>query len=88
MGQLELNERIRITTAVAADGSLQTIQEAERRYPLGTNGPLRVVERTVETVRQLGSNQSETERQVFNLDVNGRFLLYMTEREQATVGSP
>src|SRR5262249_11054699 len=55
-GRLELKERTRITTTTTSDGGHQMIQELERANPV-PNGTLRVVERTVETVRRVGTDQ-------------------------------
>jgi hypothetical protein len=78
--RLELNQRVRSTTAVAADGSQQTIREVEGRNAVSPNAPLRVIERTIETVRQVGPNQWEVQRQVFALDGNGRLVPVLTEK--------
>ena len=77
--QLELNERLRITTVTTPDGGRQTIQEVERRNLAAPNDPLRVIERTVETVRPIGLDRWETQRQVFALDGNARLVLAVAE---------
>jgi hypothetical protein len=81
-GQLELKERTRTTTTTTPDGGHQTVQELERRHPI-PNGPLRVVERTVETMRAVGPDRWETERQVFRLDANGRLVPAIADRGQS-----
>src|SRR5437867_385686 len=81
-GRLELKERTRITTTTTSDGGHQTVHEIERPNPI-PNGPLRVVERTVETVRSAGADQWETERQVFALDANGRLVPTVADRGQS-----
>jgi len=43
------------------------------------NEPMRVVRRVVETVRTLGSDRSETQRQVFERDPNGRMVLVSSD---------
>jgi hypothetical protein len=81
-GRLELKERSRTTTTTTVDGSHQTTQELERANPV-PNGPLRVVERTVETLRRVGPDRWETERQVFSLDANGRLVPTVADRGQS-----
>jgi len=82
--RLELNQRVRSTITVAADGAQQTIREVEGRNAVSPNSPLRVIERTIDTVRQVGPNQWEVQRQVFALDGNGRLVPVLTEKGQAT----
>jgi hypothetical protein len=43
---------------------------------------MRVVRRTVATVRRVAPDRQVTERQVFELDVNGRMTLVHTETEE------
>jgi hypothetical protein len=83
-GQLQLKERAHTTTIKTADGGEQRIHELERANPV-PNGQLRVVERTVETVRSVGPGQWETDRQVFALDVNGRLVPSTSDRGQESV---
>ncbi len=82
-GRLELKERTRVTTTTTSDGGRQTVQELERVNPV-PNGGLRVVERTVETVRRVGPDQWQTERQLFKLDANGRLVLSVADSGQST----
>jgi len=82
-GRLELKERSRITTTTTSDGGTQTVQELERVNPV-PNGGLRVVERVVETVRRVGPDQWQTERQLFQLDVNGRLVPTIGASGQST----
>lgn len=82
-GTLELGQRLRITTVATADGGRQTIHELEARNPAAPNEPLRMAERTVETVRPIGPDRWETERQVFALDGNGRFVPVIAEKGEA-----
>ena len=85
--RLELNERLRITTVATPDGGRQTIQEVERLNPVALNEPLRVIERTVETVRPIGLVRWETQRQGFALDGNARLVLAVAEIGEAA-GQP
>ena len=73
--RLELDRRVRVTTT-----GEETIREVEGRNPISPNDPLRVIERTVETRRQVGPDQWETTRQVFALDGNGRLVPVITEK--------
>jgi hypothetical protein len=82
--RLELNQRVRSTTSVSPDGSQQTTREVEGRSAVSPNSPLRVIERTVETVRQVAPNQWEVQRQVFALDGNGRLVPVLTEKGRGT----
>jgi hypothetical protein len=43
--------------------------------------PMRVVQRVVTTVRGVGPNRRIIQRQVFELDVNNRLTLVLTESE-------
>jgi len=80
---LELNQRLRLTTVATADGGRQTTQEVETRNRVAPNEPLRIVERSVETVRPLGADRWETQRQAFALDGNGRLAPVITENGEA-----
>ena len=80
---LELDHRVRVTTTPVANGGSQTITETEARNPSVTNGPIQVVARTVETVRQIGSDRWETQRQTFALDGNGRLVLTTDVKEES-----
>jgi hypothetical protein len=80
--QLELNGRVRTTSTSSADGR-QTIREVEARNQASTNAALRVVERTVETLRRVGPDRWEIERQTFALDANGRLVPVFTEKGEA-----
>ena len=83
-GSWNSKERTRTTTTKTADGSQQTIRELERVNPV-PNGQLRVVERTVETLRSVGPGQWATDRQVFTLDVNGRLVPSTSDLGQESV---
>jgi hypothetical protein len=82
--RMELTERVRRTTTTAADGSSQTIEEVEARNPVSPNDPIRMVRRTVETIRKVDAERWQTDRQVFVLDVNGRWVLSTAETGKAT----
>jgi hypothetical protein len=83
---LEFLHRVRSTTKSTPNGGLQTIEEFEERSPSSPNEPARVVRRTVETLRTVDSEHSESDLQVFDLDVNGRFVLTAMESGAVTGG--
>lgn len=82
--RMELNERIRLSTTTAADGSRETIEEVEGRNPQAGADPIRVRRRVVTTVRPLGGDRSLVERQTFDLDPNGRLVLTATEHREGS----
>jgi hypothetical protein len=83
VGQLQLQERIRQTTSTTPGGQ-QTVREVEGRKPGFPNEPLRVIERTMETVKQTGPNQWEVQREVFALDGSGRLVPVVKEAGTST----
>jgi len=82
-GRVKLSHRIRRTTAATADGGRDTLEEIEARSQVAQSDPLRVIRRTVSTVRRAGPDRWATQRQVFELDVNGRFVPVTAETEEA-----
>jgi hypothetical protein len=80
--RLALNQRVRRVTTVTQDGS-QTVEETEERNPVSPTEALRVVQRSVTTVRKSGDDSYVSERQVFEPDGNGRLVLVRTQSEQA-----
>jgi hypothetical protein len=78
----ELMQRTRVTTTAAADGGRETIEEVEARSLVAPGDPMRVVRRSVVTVRRTGTDRWLTERHVFELDANGRMSPVMTEKEE------
>ena len=81
--RLELNQRVRRATTVTQDGS-QTVEETEERNPVAPSDPLRVVRRSVTTVRRSGTDSYVTERHVFERDGNGRLVLVGRQSESAS----
>jgi hypothetical protein len=66
---------------VTQDGS-QTVEETEERN-LGSPGePVRVVQRSLTTVRRSGRDSYVSERHVFERDANGRFVPVLTQIER------
>ena len=82
--RLELSQRVRRTTTPDADGGGRTVEEVEARVPGSPNEPLRIVQRTVETIRKVNPEHWETERYVYALDINGRLVLAIEESGEAT----
>ena len=79
-GRRAVTQRVNRVTTVTGDGS-QTVEEAAERNPAASSEPLRVVQRSVTTVRRSGADSQVSERQVFERDVNGRFVLVRTQIE-------
>jgi hypothetical protein len=79
--RLELNRRVRRVTTVTQDGS-QIVEETEERNPGSPSEPLRVVQRSVTTLRRSGNDSYVSERQVFEPDGNGRLGLVRKQSEQ------
>jgi hypothetical protein len=78
--RLELNRRVSRVTTVTQDGS-QTVEETEERNPVSPNEPLRVVQRSVTTVRKSGDDSYVSERHIFEPDGNGRLVLVRKQSE-------
>ena len=83
---LTLSQRVHRTTTATADGGRHTVEEVEGRSPVAPNDPMRVIRRTVTTVRQIGTDRWVTERQVFERDVEGRLRLVISETEERAGG--
>jgi hypothetical protein len=71
---LILIRRVSHVTTLTQDG-LKTVDEAEERDPGSPSETLRLVRRSVTTLRQTGIDSYATERQVFEADGNGRLVL-------------
>jgi hypothetical protein len=82
-GRLALSQRVQRVTTVTDDGS-QTVEETEEPNPVAASDPMRIVERSVTTVRRSGSDSYVTERQVFQLDGNGRLVLVRTQTQHTS----
>ena len=80
-GRFALSQRIRRSTTTTSDGHA-TVEEVEARNRVSPSDPMRVVQRTVVTVRTIASGRQVTDRQVFELDVNGRLTPVLTETEE------
>src|SRR4030095_15969415 len=78
---LQLARRMRVTSTPMTDGGSQTVAETEARVPGVTTTQMQIVERKVETVRQIAPGVWETHRQTFGLDENGRLSLVIDENQ-------
>jgi len=81
-GRLALSQRVNRVTTVTGGGS-QTIEETAERNPAAPSEQLRVVQRSVTTVRTSGNDSYVRERQVFERDANGRLVLVHKQTESA-----
>jgi hypothetical protein len=82
-GRLALSRRVdRVTTAVD-DGS-QTIEETTGRNPVAASDAMRIIQRSVTTVRRKGPDSYVSEQQVFEPDGNGRLVLVRRQIEQTS----
>jgi hypothetical protein len=84
--RLALSQRIHRTTTATADGGRYTVEEVEGRSRVAPSDPMRVIRRTVTTVRQISTDRWGTERQVFERDTNGRLQLVINETEETAGG--
>jgi len=78
-GGSRLSQRVQRTTIATAEGGRSTVEEVEARSPVAPRDPLRVIRRTVTTVRPIGGDRWVTERQVFEPDLEGRLRLVRNE---------
>ena len=81
-GRLALTQRVNRVTTLTKDGS-QTVEETEEPSRVSSGDPLRVVRRSVTTMRRSGSDSYVSDRQVFELDVNGRFVPTQTDHNSS-----
>jgi hypothetical protein len=82
--RLALKERVRRSLTTTADGGRYSVEELEARNPQAPNDPMRVVQRTVVSVRQLAPGRWQTERQLFERDANDRLVLVTSTNEEAS----
>jgi hypothetical protein len=80
--RLGLSHRVRRSTTATADGGRYTVEEVEARSSAAPSDPMRVIRRALVTVRKIGPDRWATERQVFELDVNGRLVPVVTQTEE------
>jgi hypothetical protein len=79
-GRLALTQRVNRVTTLTTDGN-QTVEETEEPSRVSPGDPVRVVRRSVTTMRRSGSDSYVSDRQVFELDVNGRFVPTQTDHD-------
>ena len=82
-GRLALSQRVQRVTTVTDDGS-QTVEETAEPNPVAPAEPMRIVQRSLTTVRRSGSDSYVTERQFFELDGNNRLVLVRKQTESAS----
>jgi hypothetical protein len=82
-GRLALSRRVNRMTTVTDDRS-QTVEETAERNPVALSDPMRIVRRSVTTVRTRGTGSFVTERQVFERDVNGRLVPIVGQTESSS----
>jgi hypothetical protein len=80
--RLTLNWRVRRVTTRTDEGS-RIVAETEERSPAGPGEPLRLVQRSVTTVRKTGTDSYVSEQEVFEVDANGRLVLVSKQRENS-----
>jgi hypothetical protein len=81
-GRLALSSRVRRVTTTSSDKSETTVEETEARSSASPGDPMRLIKRSITTVRTDASGAKVTEQQVFELDVNGRLVPVLTQIEQ------
>jgi hypothetical protein len=81
--RLELKRRVRRVTSATSYGT-QTVEETEEHNPAAPSEPLRMVRRTVTTVRRSGSESYVSERKVFERNAEGRLVLVRRHSEQTS----
>jgi hypothetical protein len=74
-----LHTRVHRMTTATADGGSYTVEEVEGRSRVSPNDPMRVIRRIVTTVSRSGPDNWVTQRQIFELDPNGRLRLVRIE---------
>jgi hypothetical protein len=80
-GRLALSQRVNRVTTLTKDGS-QTVEETEEPSRVSPGDPPRVVRRSVTTMRRSGSDSYVSDRQAFELDVNGRLVFVHKQSER------
>jgi hypothetical protein len=82
-GRLALSQRVQRVTTVTDDGS-QTVEETAESNTVAPGDPMRIVRRSLTTVRRSGSDSYVTERQIFEPDGNGRLVLVRKQSERTS----
>jgi hypothetical protein len=79
-----LAQRIHRSITPSADGGRDVVEDVEARSLVSPEDRLRIVRRTIESVRSIGPGRWETERQIFERDPNNRLTLISTHREETS----
>jgi len=79
-----LAQRTHRSITRSADGGRDVVEDVEARSPVSPEDPLRIVRRTIESVRSIGPGRWETTRQIFERDPNNRLILISTHREETS----
>jgi hypothetical protein len=82
-GRLQLARRVHRVTTVTDEGS-ETVEETAESSTALPGERMRVVRRSVTTVRKTGPESSVTERRVFERDIEGRLVPVLSEVEQTS----
>jgi hypothetical protein len=82
-GRLALSQRVERVTTVTDDGS-QTVEETAEPNPVAPADPMRIVQRSLTTVRRSGNGSFVIEQQVFERDGNGRLVLVRKQTSQTS----
>jgi len=82
--RVALRERVRRSTTVTADGGRSIVEEVEARNVAAPEDPMRMIRRTVTTMRSVGAGRTITERQMFERDPNGRMVLVADDTQETT----
>jgi hypothetical protein len=78
----EVRQRVQMTTTATADGGRNAVEELEARSPVAPSDSLRAIRRIVTTVRRTGPDRWVTERQIFQVDANGRLAPVIADSEE------
>jgi hypothetical protein len=82
-GRLAPSRQVNAVKTMTDDGS-RTVEETAERNPVTPSEPMRIVRRTVTTVRRSGTDSYVTERQMFEPDGNGRLVLVGRQTESTS----
>jgi hypothetical protein len=83
-GSLQLNRRVNRRTTSGGDGSSRTDEDVEARLPFAPGEPLRPVQRSSGTIRNIDGRYLEMQRQRFEVDVNRQMSPKVQETGTAT----
>jgi hypothetical protein len=81
-GRLALRRRVERVTSLTGDAR-ETVEETAENNPASISEPMRIVKRSVTTIRTDSTGSTVSERQEFERDTNGRLVLVRTVTEQS-----